>query len=128
MALRSRKVVLVGGAVVLAVGSPLAFALGPAGVGDAVSASIIAATAVAALTVPLWPSRSGSPEPGGEAAADVVAKKTGTAMASGGGDANSGVRGRRGTRGTLRAEDTGKAVADGPGSRANSGAEEVDRP
>jgi hypothetical protein len=54
---RGRKVVLAVGVAVLAVSSPLA----SAGVGDAVSASVIAATAAAALAVPLWPGRTGGP-------------------------------------------------------------------
>ena len=83
---RGRKVVLAAGAAVLAVGSPLAYTLASATVGDAVSASVIAATAVAALAVPLWPSRADGPEPGGGTSGDAVAAGTGRARAAGGGD------------------------------------------
>lgn len=126
MVLSGRGLVLVGGAVVLAVASPLAFTLGSAEVGDTVSASVIAATAVAALVVSLWPSRTGGTEPGGEASGGAVARNTGRAQASGGADANSGARRRRASGGQVRAEHTGPAIAEGPGSRANSGAEEED--
>lgn len=126
MALNGRRLVLVSGAVVLAVASPLAFTLGSADVGGAVSASVIAATAVAALVVPLWPSHAEGAEPGGEASGGAVARKTGLARAGGGANANSGVRRRRGSGGQVRAEHTGPAIAEGPGSHANSGAEETD--
>jgi hypothetical protein len=108
------------------VASPLAFTLGSAGVGGAVSASVIAATAVAALAVPLWPSGTDGTQPEGETSGGAAARDTGRARADGGGEANSGVRLRGSTRGPLRAEHTGPAIADGPGSRANSGVEETD--
>ncbi|MGH3281558.1 MAG: hypothetical protein ACRDNW_20810, partial [Trebonia sp.] len=76
---RGRKIVLAVGAAVLAVASPLAYTLASAGAGDAVSASVIAATAVAALTVPLWPGRTDDPEPGSDAPGDAVAAGTGRA-------------------------------------------------
>ncbi|MFF4509061.1 hypothetical protein [Streptomyces sp. NPDC001401] len=126
MVLRRRKMVLVGGTTALAVASPLAFTLGSPGVADAVSASIITATAVAALAVPLWPSRNDSPERDGETGGSAVAEDTGRAQANDAGDANSGVRRRRGAGGPLRAEHTGPAIARGPDSHANSGVEEVD--
>jgi hypothetical protein len=103
VALSGSRLVLVSGAVVLAVASPLAFTLGSAALGDAVSGSVIAATAVAALAVPLWPSRTDGAEPDGEESEGAVARRTGRAQAGGGGDANSGVRLRPGTRGPLRA-------------------------
>jgi hypothetical protein len=114
------------GAAVLAVASPLAYTLVSAAVGDVVSASVIAATAVAALAIPLWPGRTGGPEPSGHTSGDAVAADTGRANASSGGDANTGVRRRRGAGGVARAERTGGAVSQGPGSRANTGVEEVD--
>jgi hypothetical protein len=117
---RGRKVVLAVGAAVLAVASPLAYTLASAEVGDAVSASVIAATAAAALAVPLWPGRTDGPEP------DAAAADTGGARAVGGGDANTGVRRRRGAVGAVRAEHTGNAVAQGQGSHANTGVEEAD--
>lgn len=125
---RGRKVVLAVGAAVLAVASPLAYTLASAGVGDAVSASVIAATATAALAVPLWPGRTDGPEPGGDASSDAVAVDTGRGKAASGGDANTGVRRRRsaGAGGGARAERTGDAVAQGQGSRANTGVEEAD--
>jgi hypothetical protein len=119
---RGHKVVLAVGAAVLAVTSPLAYTLASAGVGDAVSASVIAATAAAALAVPLWPGRTDGPEPGDDAAA----ADTGRAEATSGGDANTGVRRRRGAGGAARAGHTGNAVAQGPGSHANTGVEEAD--
>jgi hypothetical protein len=118
--------VLAVGAAVLAVASPLAYTLASAGVGNAVSASVIAATAVATMTVPLWPGRTDGPEPGGDASSDAVAVDTGRAKADSGGDANTGVRRRRGAGGAARAERTGDAVAQGPGSHANTGVEESD--
>lgn len=126
MVLRGRGLVLVSGGVVLAVASPLAFTLGSVDVGNAVSASIIAATAVGALAVPLWPSRTDDEQPHGQASEGAAAVKSGRSRAEGGGEANSGVRRRRGALGTVRAERTGKAVAKGAGSRANSGVEEMD--
>jgi hypothetical protein len=123
--LRGRKLVLAGGSVVLAVASPLAFTLGPVEVGDAVSASIIAATAAVALALPLWPGRTDGAEPGRDESADVVATGTGMAQAENGGDANTGVQFHRATGGHLRAENTGPAIAQGPGGHANSGVEEI---
>jgi hypothetical protein len=93
--------------------------------GDAVSASIIAATAIATLAVPLWAARTDGAELGGERSGDAAAVETGQARAEEGGDAITGVRRRRGTGGRLRAEGTGDAIARGPGSHANSGVEEV---
>ena len=122
---RGRKVVLAVGAGVLAVASPLAYTLASAVVGDAVSASVIAATAAAALAIPLWPGRPDDPEPGSEASGDAAAVGTGRAEATSGGDANTGVRRRRGAGGSARAERTGDAVAHGPGSHASSGVEEA---
>jgi hypothetical protein len=121
---RGRKVVVAVGAAVLAVASPLAYGLAPAGVGDTVSASVIAATAVAALAVPLWPGRSAGAGPGSDASGDAVAARTGRATAASGGKANAGVRRQRGTRGAVRAVRTGDADARGQGSRANTGVEE----
>jgi hypothetical protein len=128
MGLGRRKIVLVVGAVVLAVASPLAFTLGPAGVGDTVSGSIIAATAVAALAVPLWTSSTDGPEPDGAASGETVVKRTGRAQATGGGRAITGVLRLRGRSGRASAKRTGPAIAEGPGSRAVSGVEETDRP
>jgi hypothetical protein len=123
---RGRKVVLAVGAAVLAVASPLAYTLASAAVGDAVSASVIAATAAAALTVPLWPGRTDGPEPGSDTPVDAVAVNTGRAEATSGGYANTGVRRRQGARGAARAKRTGDAVAQGPGSHASTGVEETD--
>ena len=123
---KGRKVVLAVGAAVLVVASPLAYTLASAGVGDAVSASVIAATAAAALAVPLWPGRSDGPEPGRDASSDATAADTGRAEADSGGDANTGVRRRRDVGGAVRAGHTGEAVARGPGSHANTGVEETD--
>ena len=99
---------------------------GVGGGGDAVSAPVIAATAAAALAVPLRPGRTDGPEPGGDASSDAVAADTGRAKADSGGDTNIGVRRRRGAGGAARAEHTGDAVAQGPGSHANAGVEEAD--
>jgi len=123
---QGRKVVLAVGAAVLAVASPLAYTLVSTGVGDVVSASVIAATAVAALTIPLWPGRTDGAEPGSDASGDAVAVDTGRAEATDGGTARTGVWRRRGARGAARAERTGNAVAHGPGSRAGTGVEETD--
>ena len=124
MVLRGRRLAVVVGGAVLAVTSPLAFTLGSVEVGDAVSASVIAATAVAALAMPLWPSRTEDPESGGAAAGGVVARDTGPAQATDGGNAVAGIRRRRGEDGPVRAEHTGPAIAHGPGSHATSGVED----
>jgi len=121
-----RKVVLAVGAAVLAVTSPLAYTVAPAGVGDAVSASVIAATAIAALAVPLWPGRSDGTKPSNDASRDAVAARTGRAKATSGGKANTGVWRRRGAGGAARVEYTGDADAQGQGSRANTGVKESD--
>ncbi len=119
--------VLVGGGVALVVASPSAYMLGSAGVGDTVSASVIAGTAVAALVVPLWPARSKARRaPGCEESRGAAAVWTGRAQAEDGGDSNTGSRRRRGAGGLLRAEHTGPAIAHGPGSRANSGVDDTD--
>jgi hypothetical protein len=123
---RGRKVVLGVGAAILAVASPLAYTLASATAGDAVSASVIAATAVAALTVPLWSGHTDGTKPSNDASKDAVAVNTGRAEAASGGDANTGVRRRPDAGGAARAEHTGDAVAHGPGSRANTGVEEAD--
>ena len=88
------------------------------------SASVIAATAVAALAVPLWPSRA-EPEQDGETSGGVVAKDTGPAITFGGGTAVSGVRMRPGVRGPVRAENTGPAIAGGSEGPATSGVDEA---
>ena len=119
---RGRKVVLAAGAGVLVVASPLAYVLGSATLGNVVSASIIAATAAAALAVSLWPGRT----EGRKGADDSFADRTGRAEAADGGNANTGVRRRRGTGGGARARRTGDAVARGSGSRASTGVEETD--
>ena len=125
--LGGRKVVLITGTAALTVASPLAYMLGTADVGTAVSASIAAATAAAALAVPLWPNRSDSGAAAGAThTEDVIAMDTGRAEAHRGGKTNSGARRRRGAGGLVRAERTGSAIARGPGSHANSGVEEVD--
>ena len=121
---RRRKTVLAAGGAMLVVASPLAFALGSADLGGTVSASIIAATAVGALLVPLWPTRPEHPEPDAKGdPAWAAAVQTGRAKAVDGGDANGGVRVAGGVRGRLLAMGTGRATARGKGSHANSGVE-----
>jgi hypothetical protein len=122
------KSILIGGGAVFAVASPLAFTLGSADLGGVVSSSIIAAMAVATLVVSIWPGRgdAGSAGSNADVSGDSVAVRTGQAHATSGGDANTGVRRRRGTAGNWRAERTGSAVARGEGSHANSGVEDVD--
>jgi len=117
------KVVVGVGAGVLVVASPLAYIFGSAGIGDVVSASVIAGTAVAALAVSLWPGRSDAPT-GDRASGEAVATRTGGARAGTGGEANTGVLGRWSPRRAVRAERTGDAVAEGPGARANTGIDE----
>lgn len=121
---RRRKAVLAAGGTALAVASPLAFTLGSADLGGMVSGSIIAATAVGALIVPLWPNRPERPEPDAKGdPAWAAAVQTGRAKAVDGGDANSGVRVTGSVRGRLLAMGTGRAIARGKGSHANSGVE-----
>jgi hypothetical protein len=119
-----RKAVLTAGVVVLVVASPLAYTLVSAGVGDAVSASVIASTAVVALAAPLWSGRTDSAEHG-DLPSGAVAADTGRATAVAGGTANTGVRRRAGIGGAARAEHTGDAITRGPGSCANTGVEEA---
>ena len=110
----------------LIVASPLAYVLGTAEIGNAVSASIAAATAAAALAVPMWSTREDGDAPVRTKAPGAAAMDTGRAQAEGGGNANSGIRRPRGAGGPVHAERTGPAIARGRGSHANSGAEEAD--
>ncbi|OPC76592.1 hypothetical protein B4N89_46860 [Embleya scabrispora] len=86
--------------------------------GQLVGASVQGATGVGALVWALFQKPPvPAPQPVNEEAVD-----TGRAEATRGGDAHSGIRGPAGPGGgSARAEHTGDAVADGPGSSAGTG-------
>jgi hypothetical protein len=104
-----------GGALVVA--TPLFWVLGDPDTGQLVAACVQGLTGVAAVVLALFASPAAS-EPG---TADT-AVGTGRARAVAGGSASTGIRRPRGAgSGSARAEQTGDATADGPGSSANTG-------
>ncbi|MFI1383158.1 hypothetical protein [Embleya sp. NPDC020886] len=109
-------VVVVG--VVVIVSTPLLWLLDGPDAGQLVGASVQGATGVGALVWALFrPQPTPVPAPTNEEAVD-----TGSARATGGGEARTGIRGPAGPGGgSARAERTGDAVADGPGSSADTG-------
>jgi hypothetical protein len=114
---RGWKITVVVAAVAGIVSTPLFWLLDSPDTGQLVGASVQAATGVVALVWALI-QRQSAPAPG---PADV-AVDTGTAEATGGGAAHTGVRRPGGTgTGSAKAERTGDATADGPGSSAGTG-------
>ncbi|MFE7128289.1 hypothetical protein [Streptomyces sp. NPDC057617] len=112
---RRRKITVMVMAGVLTVSTPFFWLLNNPDTGQLVAASVQGATGVAALAWALMQS-SANPQPG------VATVDTGTAKATGGGRATTGVRRPQGTgSGPVRAERTGDATADGPGSSASTG-------
>ncbi|GAB3004729.1 hypothetical protein GCM10027184_72480 [Saccharothrix stipae] len=84
---------------------------------DKLGSSIGGVAAVAALLAPyLLPRREEDAVPD-----EVVVEDSGDADATGGGEANTGVETVDGDPGTVRVTRSGNAVADGPGSVANTG-------
>ncbi|MEU5694354.1 hypothetical protein [Actinosynnema sp. NPDC020468] len=95
---------------------------------DKVGSSIGGVVAVAALVAPylLPPARGGRGERGtvaskGDESDGTVVESSGSAEASGGGEANTGVETARDGTGAIRVTGSGKAVANGSGSVANTG-------
>jgi hypothetical protein len=112
------KVAVVVVAVAGIVSTPLVWLLNSPDTGQLVGASIQGAVAVAALVWALFQQPQQPPAP---TAADVV-MDTGEARATRGGWASTGVRRPGGARGgTARAQRTGQATAQGPGSSASTG-------
>ncbi|MEU4447739.1 hypothetical protein AB0K14_07230 [Actinosynnema sp. NPDC050801] len=84
---------------------------------DKLGSSIGGVAAVAALLAPyLLPRREEAAVPD-----EVVVEDSGDADATGGGEANTGAETVDGDTGTVRVTRSGNAVADGPGSVANTG-------
>ena len=103
-------------AVVLTVSTPFFWLLDNPDTGQLVAASIQGATGIAALVWALLQSLANPQQP------EVVVVGTGKAKATGGGRASTGVRRPQDAgSGPVRAERTGDATADGPGSSANTG-------
>ncbi|MFF2641779.1 hypothetical protein ACFVUB_18260 [Streptomyces niveus] len=112
---RSRKITVMVVAVVLTASTPFFWLLDNPDTGQLVAASVQGATGIAALVWALMQSPA-NPQPG------VAAIDTGKAKATGGGRASTGVRRPRDAgSGSVRAERTGDATADGPGSSASTG-------
>jgi hypothetical protein len=113
---RGWRITVVVLAVAGVVSTPLVWLLDGPGAGQFVGASVQAAAGVGALAWVLLQSPEGATGPEDEAV------RTGTAGASDGGRAVSGVKRPRGAgRGSARAERTGDATATGDGSSATSG-------
>jgi hypothetical protein len=96
------------------VSTPVIWLLDNPDTGQLAGASVQGATGIAALVWALF-QRSAAPGP-----ADV-AVDTGSARATGGATASTGVRRRGGRKGSARAEGTGDATATGAGSDASTG-------
>ncbi|WP_331769352.1 hypothetical protein OG948_36850 (plasmid) [Embleya sp. NBC_00888] len=110
-------VVVVAGMVI--VSTPLVWLLDGPDTGQIVGASVQGATGVVAL---LWTLLRQQPTPPTPSPGNEEAIDTGSARATGGGNAHTGIRGPAGPGGgSARAERTGDAVADGPGSSAGTG-------
>jgi hypothetical protein len=103
-------------AVVLTVSTPFFWLLDNPDTGQLVAASIQGATGIAALVWALMQSPANPQQP------EVVVVDTGKAKATAGGQASTGMRRPQDAgSGPIRAERTGDATADGPGSSANTG-------
>jgi hypothetical protein len=112
---RRRKITILVVAVVLTVSTPFFWLLDNPDTGQLVAASVQGATGIAALVWALMQSPV-NPQPA------VAAVDTGKAKATGGGRASTGVRrSQEAGSGPVRAERTGDATADGPGSNASTG-------
>ncbi|MCD9589337.1 hypothetical protein [Streptomyces sp. 8ZJF_21] len=113
------KVTLIAVGAVLAASTPFVWWMNGPDTAQMVGGSVQGVTGVASL---IWALVSSPTRTGPEA--DDAAVDTGAARATAGGHASTGVRGPREAGGRrLRAERTGDATADGPGSRANTGVE-----
>lgn len=97
--------------------TPLYWLLGSPDAGQIVAASIQSATGIAALA---W-TMTTSPDPLPPTPTDA-ALTTGSARATNGATSSTGVRRPHGAgAGSAKAEHTGDAIADGPGSHASTG-------
>ncbi|MFJ4950844.1 hypothetical protein [Streptomyces sp. NPDC088760] len=116
---QSWKITVMVAAVAGIVSTPLLWLLDSPDTGQLVGASVQAATGIAALA---WALLQRPPVPAPPPGPSDVAVDTGNAEGTGGGTAHTGVRrpGAAGT-GTAKAERTGNATADGPGSSAGTG-------
>jgi hypothetical protein len=115
---RRKKFTVMVVAVVLTVSTPFFWLLDNPDTGQLVAASVQGATGIAALVWSLMQSPADPRQPA------VVAIDTGKAEASAGGRASTGVRRPQDAgsgNGPVRAERTGEARADGPGSSASTG-------
>ncbi|MFJ4776232.1 hypothetical protein [Streptomyces sp. NPDC088762] len=104
--------------------TPLVWVLDGSDAGQLTGASIQAAVGVAALIwALLQPSAHGTGRTGRVSGTEDTALRTGSADASGGASAVSGIRRRpgQGDSGSAKAEDTGNTTATGDNSRAVSG-------
>ncbi|WP_225840547.1 hypothetical protein [Streptomyces sp. NK08204] len=101
------------------VSTPLVWLLDSTDTGQLVGATVQAATGIAAL---VWALLQRPPAPAPVPGPADLAADTGNADGSGGGTAHTGVRrpGGAGT-GSAKAERTGNATAQGPGSSAGTG-------
>lgn len=113
------KITVMVAAAVGVVSTPLVWLLDSPDAGQLVGASVQAATGIAAL---VWALLQRPPVPAPVPGLADLAVDTGKAEGTGGGTAISGVRrpGGAGT-GSAKAERTGDAIAQGPGSSANTG-------
>lgn len=103
-------------AAVLTASTPFFWLLDTPDTGQLVAASVQGATGIAALVWALMQSPA-TPQQAG-----IVVADTGKAKATGGGRASTGVRRPHDAgSGPVRAERTGDATADGPGSDASTG-------
>ncbi|MFF4102636.1 hypothetical protein [Streptomyces sp. NPDC001903] len=117
---RTRKVAVIVVAMAAAGSTPLIWVLDGSDAGQLTGASIQAAVGIAALIWALL--QPSSVRTGRTGRTDDTAVRTGTADASGGASAVSGIRHPPGQGGgSAKAEDTGNAVGTGDGSRAVSG-------
>lgn len=116
---RGGKITIIVAAVIGIVSTPLFWLLNNPDTGQLVGASVQAATGIAAL---VWAMLQGPPAPTSAPEPADVATATGSAKTTGGGTAYTGVRRPRGAgTGSAKAERTGDATADGPGSSASTG-------
>lgn len=98
---------------------------------DKLGSTVGGVVAVVALVAPyLWPRAGGREDVvvSDEVGTDkVVVEDSGDAEAKGGGEANTGAETAPDDTGTVRVTKSGKAVANGPGSVANTGVRRVPR-
>lgn len=120
---RSHRVVLIGRAVFVAVivGLVTYFVVVGLDKADKIASTIGVVLAALALAGPyLLP----PPENGDAPAPTMVVEGSGSATATGGGHANTGVQ-HRGDDSGARVRNSGDARADGPGSQANTGVQRL---